>query len=116
MVSISKVVGVLSCGFLLCLGLSIAAQAEDMKAGQSERKGGQADQKEMTVQKQWGHFIQGDVVRVEHGNYFVKDKDGKKVRLETDSTTQLMGEIKKGDRILAKVTDQNHALSIIPAP
>lgn len=56
------------------------------------------------------------MVRVEHGNYFVKDKDGKKVRLETDSTTQLMGEIKKGVRILGKVNDQNHALSIIPAP
>lgn len=49
MVSIPKIVGVLSCGFLLCLGLSIVAQAEDMKAGQSERKGAQADQKDMTV-------------------------------------------------------------------
>ena len=116
MVSIPKVVGLLSCGFLLCLGLSTAAQAEDMKAGQSERNGGQADQKEMTLQKPWGHFIQGDVLRVEHAHYFVKDKDGKTVRLETDTTTQLMGQYKKGDRILANVNDQNHALSIIPAP
>ena len=29
MVSISKVVGLMSCGFLLCLGLSNAAQAEN---------------------------------------------------------------------------------------
>ena len=37
MVPISKVAGVLSCGFLLCLGLSNAASAvDDMKAGQSE--------------------------------------------------------------------------------
>ena len=49
-VSIPKVVGVLSCGFLLCLGLSLAAltdhaalAADDMNAGQSsDRKGGQA--------------------------------------------------------------------------
>jgi hypothetical protein len=53
-VSISKLVGVVSCGFLLCLGLSNAAQADnatsakhEMKAGQSERKGVQAGQKKM---------------------------------------------------------------------
>ncbi|HSF66132.1 MAG TPA: hypothetical protein VLA67_01770, partial [Nitrospiraceae bacterium] len=54
----------------------------------------------------------GELVRVEDGNYFVKVKDGKEVRLHTDKTTQMMGEIKKGDRIEAKVNDQNHALSI----
>src|SRR5947208_1410720 len=45
MISIPKIVGVMSCGFLLCLGLSgCAASARDeMKAGQSgERIGGQA--------------------------------------------------------------------------
>jgi len=111
-----KVFGVFSCGCVLCLGLSTVAEADDIKAGQSERKSGQATAKEMTVQKQWGHFIQGDVVRVDHGNYFVKDKNGKNVRLATDTTTQVMGEFKKGDRILAKVIDQNHVLSIIQAP
>ena len=113
MVSIPKVVGVLSCGLLLCLGLSTTAQTEDMKAGQSEGKGGQADQKDMTSQKQV-HIIQGNVVRVEYGNYFVKQKDGTEVILRTDNTTQMMGQIKKGDRIVAKVNDQNHALSMSP--
>ena len=49
LISIPKVVGLMSCGFLLCLGLSHAAQADDassakddMKAGQSDRTGGQA--------------------------------------------------------------------------
>ena len=45
MVAIPKVVGVMSCGFLLCLGLSgnAASAADEMKAGQSsERIGGQA--------------------------------------------------------------------------
>ncbi|HSS31004.1 MAG TPA: hypothetical protein VLL06_08300 [Nitrospiraceae bacterium] len=44
-----KVIGVLSCGFLLCLGLSNAAKADgppsavaDMNASQYEREGGQA--------------------------------------------------------------------------
>ncbi|HKP00738.1 MAG TPA: hypothetical protein VJU02_03805 [Nitrospiraceae bacterium] len=113
MVSIPKAVGVLSCGLLLCLGLSSTTQAEEMKAGQSEGTGGQTDQKGMTLQKQV-HFIKGNVVRVEYGNYTVKQKDGTEVILHTDKTTQMMGQIKKGDRIEAKVNDQNHALSISP--
>ena len=51
MVAISKIVGVLSCGFLLCLGLSNAAQAEHAPApsdlmktdAQSDRQGFQSD-------------------------------------------------------------------------
>ena len=39
-------------------------------------------------------------------------KDGREVRLHTDKTTQMMGEIKKGERIEAKVNNENHALSI----
>ena len=48
MVSLPKVTGVLSCGFLLCLGLSNAAKAGppsavgDMNASTYEREGGQA--------------------------------------------------------------------------
>jgi hypothetical protein len=45
MVFIHKTVGVLSCGFVLCLGLSHAAPAsaaDDMNAGQTDRKGSQS--------------------------------------------------------------------------
>jgi len=124
MVSIPKVVGVLSCGFLLCLGLSNAAQAEHAPApsdlmktdAQSDRQGFQSDddkQKNAENNRAEGaKTIKGELFRVEDGNYFVKVKDGKEVRLHTDKTTQMMGEIKKGDRIEAKVNDQNHALSI----
>jgi hypothetical protein len=112
MISIPKVVGLMSCGFLLCLGLSNAAQAgnaasaaDEMKAGQSDRKGGQAGLKS-------GHTIEGEVLRVEGDNYFVKGQDGKEVRLHTDQTTQQTGNISQGDRIEAMVNDQNHALSI----
>ena len=115
MVAIPKPVSVLSCGFLMCLWLSTAVQAEHMKTGQSEGKGGQTDQKEMTVQKR-AHIIQGDVVRVEYGTYFVNQKDGKEVGLEADNTTQMMGQIKKGDRIVATVNEQNRALSIQAVP
>jgi len=46
--SIPKVVGVMSCGFLLCLGLSgnAALATDEMQPGQSpDRKGGQAGMK-----------------------------------------------------------------------
>ena len=126
MVSIPKVVGLMSCGFLLCLGLSNAAQAEHAPApsdvmktdSTSDRQGFQADDDKQINDKMGGSpaegdkTIKGELVRVEDGNYFVKGKDSKEVRLHTDKTTQMMGEIKKGDRIEAQVNDQNHALSM----
>jgi uncharacterized membrane protein YcgQ (UPF0703/DUF1980 family) len=128
MVSILKFVGVLSCGFLLCLGLSNAAQAEHPPASSdvmktdsvSDRQGFQSDDdKQKNVDDEKGSnrakdakTIKGELSRVEDGNYFVKVKDGKEVRLHTDKTTQMTGEVKKGDRIEAQVNKKNHALSI----
>ncbi len=108
MVSIPKIVGVISCGFLLSLGLSHAAQADNVASAADELK---ADQM-AGGQLKGGKTITGEVLRVEYGDYFVKGQDGKEVRLHTDKSTQMMGQIKKGDRIEAKVNDQNHALSI----
>ena len=91
MVSIPKVVGLMSCGFLLCLGLSTVAQADnaasaadEMKAGQSDRKGGQAGKNGEQDKLKGGHTIEDEVLRVEGENYFVKGQDGKEVRLHTD--------------------------------
>jgi hypothetical protein len=50
MVSISKVVGVLSCGFVLCLGLSYPAKAENAPASSSPKT------------------ITGELFRIEDGN------------------------------------------------
>ena len=123
MVSIPKVVGVISCGFLLFLGLSHVPQAgnaalaaDELKAGQSE--GGQPGQKKLDDpmkggQSKGGKTIKGEVLRVEDGNYFVKGGNNKEVRLHTDNTTQITGNIQQGDWIEAKLNDQNHALSII---
>ena len=126
MVSIAKVVGALSCGFLLCVGLSQVAQAgnavpttDEMKADQSDRRqGGQeSGEKQMSDemkgdQAKDGKMIQGEVLRVEGDNYFVKGHDGKEVRMHIDKTTQKIRSFKQGDRIEAKVNDENHALSI----
>jgi hypothetical protein len=85
---------------------------------QTDRQGYQSDDdKEMndkmgSNRTKGAKTIKGELFRVEDGNYFVKVKGGKEVRLHTDKTTQMMGEIKKGDRIEAKVNKHNHALSI----
>lgn len=126
MVSIPKIVGVLSCGFVLCLGLSHVAQADnaiptidEMKADQTDRRqGGQeAGDKQMSDglkgdQSKDGKLIKGEVLRIEGDNYFVKGQDGKEVRMHIDKTTQSIGSFKQGDRIEAKVNDEHHALSI----
>jgi Cu/Ag efflux protein CusF len=126
MVSIPKVVGVMCGGVLLCLGLAHTAQAEHPPApsdvmktdSQTDRQGYQSDDdKQKNVEMgsnraKGAKTIKGELFRVKDGNYFIKVKDGKKVRLHTDQTTEMIGEIKKGDRIEAKVNNQNHALSI----
>jgi uncharacterized membrane protein YcgQ (UPF0703/DUF1980 family) len=128
MVSIPKVVGVLSCGFLLSLGLSNAAQAGNVPGASdvmktdsvTDRQGFQSDDdKQKNVDDKMGSTraedaktITGELFRVEDGNYFVNVKGGKEVRLHTDKTTKMTGEIKKGDRIEAQMNNQNHALSI----
>lgn len=116
--SIPQVIGLMSCGFLLCLGLSHMAQTGH--AAQANRPTSPADP---TVKKgshaavrpervKSGHRIEGEVLRVEGKHYFVKGQDGQEVRVHTDQTTRKIGKISEGDRIVAVVNDQNHARSI----
>ena len=99
MVSISKVVVVMSCGFMLCLGLSHAAQAGNAASAADEMKGGQSDNRKGS---------QTDM-KSEQNN--LKGQDGKEVGLRTDQTTPKPGKIDQGDRIKADGDDQNRAQS-----
>jgi hypothetical protein len=109
MVSIPKLVGLMSCGFLLCLGLSNAALA---KPGQPERQGGQAGLRGEQDKLKLGHIITGEVLRVEGENYLAKGRDGQEACLHIDETTQMTGRIGQGERIEAEVNIQNYAESI----
>jgi len=114
MASIPIVVAVMSCGLLLCIGHAASA-ADAMRAGQSVPRiaGLPAHLVKSDEEKTKGvQTIRGEVLRVEHENYFVKQYDGKEVRLQIDEMTQMTGNIGQGERIEAKVNDQNHALSI----
>jgi len=102
MVSIPKIVSVLSCGVLLCLGLFQAAHAADKEEGASRLE--------------QAKVIKGDLVNIDYGDYIVKDKDGNEVRVHTDRKTQMMGQLKKGDRVEVKVDNHDNALSIRSLP
>ena len=114
MVSLPTVVAVISCGLLLCIGYAASA-ADEMKAGQSVSsnaglpahlvKSEEGKQKDVQA-------IRGEVLRIEHENYFVKQYDGDQVRVHIDDTTQMSGRIGQGTHIEAKVNGENHALSI----
>lgn len=92
------------------------AHAEDMKAGQPERNSGYAEQQDRTMQTQGGTIIQGNVVRVEGDTYFVRGRDGKEISLQADTTTMKTSTIKPGARVEVKIDENNHALSMLPAP
>ena len=116
MVSIPKIIGVVSCSAVLCLSLSNAAQARMSPGPCADRISGQpnllkCDKETMRVIE----TIKGEVLRVEGDNYVVKRFNGKEVRLHIDQTTKISGHIGRGDRIEAKVrevNDQEHVLSI----
>jgi cold shock CspA family protein len=101
MVSIPKVVGLLSCGALLCLGLFQAAHAADQEGASRLEQ---------------AKVIKGDLVRIDYGDYIVKEKDGQEVTVHMTNKTQMMGQLKKGDRVEVKVDNQNNALSIRSLP
>jgi predicted RNA-binding protein with RPS1 domain len=131
MKSTQTMIGVLSCTLLLGLGLSPLARADtptetadELKAEQSDRRqGGQeAGEQQMSgmkkeAQSQEGKTVKGKVLRIEGGNWFLKEENGKEIQVHVDQTTQqypkkIDGKNMKGVQIEAMVNDQNHALSI----
>ena len=106
MVALSKIVGGMACVCLLCLGLSTAAQADNAAAAAETGSGTSTDSKTIT----------GEVLRVEGNDCFIKGQDGKEVRLHIDTTTLKARNIEPGERIEAKVDDQNHVIAILSDP
>jgi hypothetical protein len=124
MVEIPTVVRLLSCSFLLWVGLlsnvagadTLAPGADTGKDSQSQRTGGQDNPKEPSIRQQVVHIIQGDVLRVEGNTYFIKELGGKEMSLRADASTTKAEKIQVGDRIEAKIDENNRALSLLLAP
>ena len=128
MKSSHKIVGIIFCSAVLSVGSSNVGQAKhspgpsDVMKTDSLTEGQKHDfqsddDKQQNVNEGKSHAsgaktIKGELFRVDDANYFVKTKDGAEVRLHTDKTTHMRGQIRKGDQIEATINDQNHALSI----
>jgi uncharacterized protein YdeI (BOF family) len=56
--------------------------------------------------------VTGDVLKMDGDFYVIRDMTGKEIRLHVDKTTTLEGSFKAGDKIEARATEQDHALSI----
>jgi len=113
MVSIHKVVGVLSCSFLLCLGLStVASSAEQFNAGHSGGKIWTVDDKDRFVS---GKEVKGEIVKIEGENYVVREASGAEVRMHVNASTEKRANMtpKVGEHVLAKVDDKGHAVSFL---
>lgn len=120
MVSVrGKIVGLVSCGFVLCLSLPNSAQAinnfaEELNEVKTEQHaGGQsnlAEKDEATLKG--SPTIYGEILQVKHDKYLVRKYDGDVVRVHIDNNTQLNERLIQGDRIVAKVDDQRHVLLI----
>jgi hypothetical protein len=93
---------------------SQASGSKDIKSGYVQER--PIGQKEMALQEPGVRVIRGEVLRVDGENYFVKGPDGKEVSFRADTTTMKTEKIQSGDRIEAKVDDNNHALSVLPSP
>lgn len=76
-----------------------------MPAGPPYMKGGQ---------QEIGHTVEGEVVRIEGDDYFVEDPYGNEVRMVVNQSTLRTGPIKQGERIEARVNNDDFALSIRP--
>jgi hypothetical protein len=124
MVAIPKFAGSLLCGFLLYVGLSNTAQAEHVPSASdvmktdsaTDRQGFQDDADKQSHDGMGGirgsKHIKGELFRVDGDSYYIMLRDDTELRIRTDKTTVMSGDIKKGDLIEAKINDRNHALSI----
>jgi hypothetical protein len=113
MVAIPKVVGILSCGFLLCLGLSnVASSADKLNTVQSGGKMFTVADKDRF---EAGKEVKGEIVRVEGDNYIVREDSGSEVRMHVDATTETKSKLKPkpGDHVIAKVNDKGHAITFL---
>ena len=111
MVSLPKLIGVVFCGLLFTLGLSTVAQTEIFDRRQAGQEAGKKQMHEMEAKT-----IQGKVLRVEGIDCFIKGEDGKEMWLHMDITTLKARNIEPGERIEAKVDDQNHVIAILSEP
>ena len=122
MVSLRRnVVGLVSCGFALCLSVPNSAQAinnfarelNEVKSEQrSDRQAALAEKEKEASQGL--QTIYGEILQVKHEKYLVRKYNGDVVRLQIDHDTELSGRLAQGDRVVAQVDEQRYVFLIQP--
>jgi hypothetical protein len=116
MVSIPKIIGVISCSVVLGLSLSNAAQARMSPGPCADMNKGQPNLLMCDEETRQGiETIKGEVLRVDGDNLLIGRFNGQQMGLHIDKTTKMIGHIGRGDRIEAKVAEvdyQKHVLSL----
>lgn len=113
MVSTHKIVCVLSCSLLLCLGWStVASSADQFHSAHSGGKIWTVDDKDRFVS---GKEVKGEIVKVDGENYLVREASGAEVRLHVNAGTEKRSNMtpKVGEHVLAKVDAKGHAVSFL---
>jgi hypothetical protein len=122
MVSILKIIGAISCSFVLCLSLSNVTQAAERTIPDpcAERKGSQPNPVNCDKERQQGiHTIRGEVLPINGARLLVKQTDGEEAIFYIDLSTKMSGHIGPGSRIEANVNEvegKKYALSISLIP
>ena len=119
MVSIPKIIGVISGGFVLCVSLSDVSQARHRLGSDPCVEGKGPGIQQCGVDRRQGvRTITGEVLHINVAKLLVKQSDGEEVIYHIDLSTQIGGNIRSGSRIEANVNEvegEKHALSINPA-
>jgi hypothetical protein len=118
MVSIPKIIGVVSYTVMLSLSLSNITQAGEYRKFDpcAEIPGRQPNPVNCGEKPQQGiHTITGEILHLNGANLLVKKTNGEEVLLHIDLSTQMSGQISPGNRIEASVNEaegQTHVLSL----
>ena len=118
MVSIPKIIGVISCSVVLGLSLSNVVQAAGTMTPDpcANRKGGLPNLVLCSAEQQQGiKTIKGEVLSVAGDTLFIERFNGKEVRLQLDPTVKNGSVFEPGDRIEAKINEvrsEEHLMSI----
>ena len=87
---------------ILSLGTGISVAADPMSDKEAKPTIGERFTKDT---------VKGTLMRVDGEYYWVKDTDGKDIRLHVDASTKL-DKVVKGDRVKAYITDTGHTTTL----
>ena len=107
MVSLPKIIGVLSCGIVLCLSLADASQAFRLDPCAS-RKGGLPNLLQCSEEQRQGiQTIKGEVLRVDGDTLVVERFNGQEVELPVTAALRNGHTFEPGDWIEAELSEVN---------